>query len=57
MHPSVTFLQHRDDKAGGKNIRKQYRIAIHRSHDPVITGAWDNYRSVRVLRQIQNQKM
>jgi len=52
MYLSVTFLKHRDDKAGGKNISKQYSTAIHISHDTVITGAWDNYRSVSKLRQI-----
>lgn len=52
MYLSETSLQHSDDKTGGKNISKQYSIAIRISHDPVTTGAWDDYRSVRKLRQI-----
>lgn len=52
MYHSMTSLQCRDDKAGGKNISKQYSTVIHISHDSVPTGAWDDYRSVRVLRQI-----
>lgn len=55
MYLSVT-LKHRDDKAGGKNISQQYSITIHISHDPVIAAAWDDYRSVRVLKQILNRK-
>lgn len=52
MYLSETFLQQRDDKTDGKNISKQYSIAIRISHDTVTTGTWDDCRSVRKLRQI-----
>lgn len=55
MYFSV-ILKYRDGKAGGKNISQQYSITIHISYDPVITAAWDNYRTVRVQKQFLNKK-
>lgn len=50
------ILKHRDDKAGG-NISQHYSITIHTGHDPVITSAWDDYRTVRVQKQILNKNV
>lgn len=56
MYFSV-ILKHSDGKAGGKNISQQYSITyIHISNDPVITAARDDYRTVRVLKQILNKE-